>query len=306
MSDTFFSARISGVKKASRAPRFRVTAAAFTHTGRVRPVNEDCIGLAAWQAQASMTSPRFFDQPLGSGFVAIVADGMGGHAAGDVASRYAVRRLTERLPEAATEEETAFAVRQVNAGLYSEMCREPRWAAMGAAVAGLTARPHGITLVNVGDVRIYRAKRRGLVQLSVDDSYDADWEPGSLLPRSGMLTQSLGGAYVFSDIVPHVCSEPCRPGTTYLLCSDGLYEALSAEEMGALIGPDLVRSAQALFDAAMAAESTDNVSIVLVRIKAAARAGARRGRSARRRAARPPHPNPRPSRGKGIYRRRRK
>jgi len=172
-------------------------------------------------------------------------------------------------------------VRQVNAGLYSEMCREPRWAAMGAAVAGLTARPHGITLVNVGDVRIYRAKRRGLVHLSVDDSYDADWEPGSLLPRSGMVTQSLGSVYVFSDIVPHVCSEPCRPDTTYLLCSDGLYEALSAEEMGALIGPDLVRSAQALFDAAMAAASSDNVSIILLRVKAAPKAGAKRRRSGR-------------------------
>lgn len=294
------------MKKASRAPRFRVTAAAFTHTGRVRPVNEDCIGLAAWQAQASMTSPRSFDQPLGRGFVAIVADGMGGHAAGDVASRYAVRRLAECLPEAATEEDTAFAVRQVNAGLYAEMCREPRWAAMGAAVAALTARPHGITLVNVGDVRIYRAKRRGLVQLSVDDAFDREWESGSLLPRSGMLTQSLGGVNVFSDIVPHVCLEPCRPGATYLLCSDGLYEALSAEEMGALIGPDLARSAQALFDAAMAAASTDNVSIILVRVRAAPRAGARRWRSARRRAARPPRPGPLPQRGEGIYRRRRK
>jgi protein phosphatase len=253
-----------------------------------------------------MTSPRFFDQPLGGGFVAIVADGMGGHSAGDVASEYAVKRLAERLPGAATEGETAFAMRQVNAGLYSEMCREPRWAAMGSAVAGLVARPHGITLVNVGDVRIYRAKGRGLVQLSVDDSLDADWEPGSLIPRSGMLTQSLGGVYVFADIVPHVCSEPCRPGATYLLCSDGLYEALSAEEMSALIGPDLVRSAQALFDAAMAAESTDNVSIILVRIRAASRTGARRRRSAGRRAARPPHPGPLPQRGEGIHRRRRK
>lgn len=225
--------------------------------------------MGGWRAQAGMQAPRLFEQPIEPEFVALVADGMGGHAAGDVASQYITKRLAELLPEAATEEEIAFAVRRVNTGLFAEMCREPRWAAMGSAVAGLVARSDGVIVFNVGDVRIYRLTGRRLVQLTVDDALDFAWQHGSLLPRSGVLTQCLGGVSGFSDIAPHVYREACGAGATYLLCSDGLYEALAAEEMAALIGPDLVRSTQALFDAAMAAVSTDNVSIILVRLEAA-------------------------------------
>lgn len=267
------------MKKLRRAPKLRVTAAAFTHAGYVRPVNEDCVGIGGWCGQANMESPRLFEQPLESEFIALIADGMGGHAAGDVASRYATRKLAKALPGAATEKEIAFAVRRVNVGLCAEMCREPRWAGMGTAVAGLAIRPHGVTVFNVGDVRVYRIRKRGLAQLTVDDSLDSGWQPGSLLSRSGILTQCLGGVSGFSDIEPHLCRETCRAGSTYLMCSDGLYEALAADEMAALIGPDLVRSTQALFDAAMAAHSTDNVSIVLVRLEAARKRGVRRRRS---------------------------
>lgn len=264
------------------APGLRVTAAAFTHTGCVRPINEDCIGVGGWHVQADMESPRLFEQPLARGFVALIADGMGGHAAGDIASRYVTRHLAKLLPETATPDEIAFALRRVNVGLCAEMCREPRWAGMGAAVAGLLTRPDGVTVFNVGDVRVYRAGSYGFVQLSVDDAPDSEWQPGSLVPRSGILTQCLGGAIGFSDIAPHVCREDCSAGSTYLLCSDGLYEALTVEEMAALIGPDLPRSAQALFDAAMAAASTDNVSIILVRLEAVYRRSARTRKSAKR------------------------
>ena len=225
-----------------------------------------------------MQSPRVFEHTLEPGFIAIVADGMGGHPVGHIASQYATRRLAELLPEARTEQETAFAVRQANAGLFAEMCREPRWATMGTAVAGLTIRAGMVTAFNVGDVRAYRVAKDGLVQLGEDDSMDPDWEPGSLLPRSGMLTQCLGGAPVFSDIVPHVSQEPCRAGSTYLLCSDGVHEVLAADAMAALIGSDLARSAQELFDAAMEAASTDNASIVLIRVEAMGRRDSTRRR----------------------------
>lgn len=225
-----------------------------------------------------MDAPRLFEQPLEPGFFALVADGMGGHAAGDVASRYATDHLAKLLPGANRQDDIGFAVRQVNVGLCAEMCREPRWLGMGTAVAGLMALRGGIAMFNVGDVRIYRIKKGELVQLTVDDSLDATWEPGSWMPRSGTLTQCLGGISGFLDIAPHLYREPCRAGSTYLLCSDGLYESLRAEEMAALIGPDLVRSAQALFDVAMAAASSDNVSIILVRLEAARKRRARRRR----------------------------
>lgn len=228
-----------------------------------------------------MQSPQVFEHTLDAAFLAIVADGMGGHPVGHIASQYATRRLAELLPQARTEQETAFAVRQVNAGLFAEMCREPRWATMGTAVAGLTIGAGMVTAFNVGDVRAYRVAKDGLVQLGKDDSMDPDWEPGALLPRSGMLTQCLGGAPVFSDIVPHVSQEPCRAGSTYLLCSDGVHEVLAANKIAALIGSDLALSTMELFEAAMEAASTDNASIVLVRVAAAPRRGSPRRRTAK-------------------------
>ena len=166
------------MKKAGRASKGRVAAAAFTHAGRLRTVNEDCIAVGEWRAQKDMRSPRYFEQTLEAGFVALVADGMGGHPAGDIASQYATRRLAQLLPGTGTEQEMAFAVRQANAGLYAEMCREPRWSAMGTAVAGLVIQAGRVMVLNVGDVRAYRINRGRLAQLSVDDGMDPDWQPG--------------------------------------------------------------------------------------------------------------------------------
>jgi len=246
-----------------------VTAAALTHPGRVREANEDCVAVGSWHSQAEMQSPQLFEHRLETGFVAIVADGMGGHPAGHIASEYATKRLAELLPEAETKRDIAFAVRQANATLFLEMCREPHREAMGTAVAGLTILDGNVTVFNVGDVRAYRLDRGELVQLSVDDTMDPGWEPGAFLPRSGMLTQCLGGMPDFSDITPHVDREPYRAGATYMLCSDGLHEVLARDEIIALIGPDLEQSAKALFQAAIDAASTDNVSIILVRAEPA-------------------------------------
>jgi len=242
----------------------------------VRTVNEDCIAVGEWCAQKDMRSPQCFEQTPATGLVALVADGMGGHPAGDVASQYATRRLAELLPETRTEQEMAFAVRQANAGLYAEMCREPRWAAMGTAVAGLMIHAGHVMVFNVGDVRAYRINSGRLAQLSVDDGMDPDWQPGSLLPRSGMLTQCLGGLNRFLDVTPHVRCEPCRAGDIYLICSDGLHEVLAADDIAALIDSDLASSTQELFDAAIEAGSTDNISIVLVRVEPARKRHSRR------------------------------
>jgi len=119
---------------------------------------------------------------------------------------------------------------------------------------------------NVGDSRAYRVDERALVQLSVDDSEDRDWKPGSLFARSGMLTQCFGGHARFSAIRPHLHVEPCVAGSTYLLCSDGLYETLDEDQILELIGGDLKASVEGIFRAALGHYASDNVTVALVRI----------------------------------------
>jgi serine/threonine protein phosphatase PrpC len=251
-----------------------VEAAALTHRGAVRARNEDCLAVDGWIAQEDMLAARVISQALDAPFVCIVADGMGGHPAGDVASRLAAECLAKMLAEV-PQERIGAALRQINTQFYAVMQRFPQCSGMGTVVSGLVARPQGVAVFNVGDSRAYRIADGRLEQLSVDDSADADWETGGFVRRSGMVTQSLGGAWEYMDIEPHLRVEPCRPGSTYLLCSDGLYDALAPEEIAALIGPDLAASANSLFEAAMAARARDNVSLALVRIGALKQEAAR-------------------------------
>ncbi|MCX7961829.1 MAG: protein phosphatase 2C domain-containing protein [Burkholderiales bacterium] len=254
-----------GETRSSDGRRLRIEAAALTHRGAVRARNEDCVAVNGWIAQQDMPAARVFARPLEAPFVCLVADGMGGHPAGDVASRLAAESLAKMLV-AEPEDGIGAALRQVNAQFYAVMQRYPIWAGMGTVVAGLVARAEGITVFNVGDSRAYRVAEGRLEQLSVDDTADGEWDAGGFLLRSGMVTQAIGGAWEFADIEPHLYDEPCRPGSTYLLCSDGLYDALSSEEIAALIGADLAVSVNALFEAALAAPARDNVSLALVRI----------------------------------------
>lgn len=254
--------------RAAGSEALRVEAAALTHRGAVRAVNEDCLALGSWVAQEDMSEARVFSQALDAPFVCVVADGMGGHPAGDLASRLAAECLAKMLAEAPPER-IAATLRQVNTRFYAVMERFPGCTGMGTVVAGLVVRPGGVAVFNVGDSRAYRVAGATLVQLSVDDSAEAEYEPGACTRRSGMVTQSLGGAWELVDIEPHLHLEPCRPGSTYLLCSDGLYDALAPQEIAARIGADLAASANSLLASAIEASARDNVSLALVRISAA-------------------------------------
>ena len=242
-----------------------IEAAGITHRGAVRENNEDCIAIGYWVSQESMESARGFQHALDTPFACIVADGMGGHNDGEQASLLVARSLARRLP-AFGPEKIAASVRAVNAELYAHTGENPALAGMGSTVVGLAVHGASLAIFNVGDSRAYRIEDRGLVQLSVDDSMVKDWRPGSTFARSSMLTQCFGGRPTFTDIEPHLHVEPCVPGGTYLLCSDGLYETLAEARLVNLIGADLQSSAEALLRAALEQLARDNVTIALVRV----------------------------------------
>jgi serine/threonine protein phosphatase PrpC len=239
-------------------------AAGITHRGTVRDNNEDCIAIGFWVSQETMESARHFEHALDEPFVGIVADGMGGHNDGERASLLVGRGLARRLLAAGPGNIRA-AVRAVNAELFAEVRSNPELAGMGSTAVGLAAHQGRLAIFNVGDSRAYKLGESGLMQLSVDDSLQPNWKPGTGAERSTKLLQCFGGRSTFTDVEPHVVLEPCAPGATYLLCSDGLYETLTEEEMAALIGKDLVTSAEALLRAALEKNARDNVTVALVR-----------------------------------------
>ena len=242
-----------------------IEAAGITHRGTVRENNEDCLAIGYWVSQETLESARSFHHELDLPFVCVVADGMGGHNDGEQASLLVARGIARRLP-AFGPEKIAASVRAVNAELYAHVGENPALAGMGSTAVGLAVHGTSLAIFNVGDSRAYKVVERGLAQLSVDDSFVQNWKPGAGIARSTKLTQCFGGRPTFTDVEPHMHVEPCVPGSTYLLCCDGLYETLPEEQIAALIGADVQGSVEALLRAALEQRAKDNVTIALIRV----------------------------------------
>jgi protein phosphatase len=243
----------------------RIEGAGITHVGTVRGNNQDCIAVSFWASQDTMETARAFEHELDLPFACIVCDGMGGHNHGERASLLVAKSLMRRIVTLGLTG-IANSVRAVNAELFAQVREHPELAGMGSTAVGLAAHEKRLVVFNVGDSRAYKVGERGLMQLSTDDTPIPSWKLGSGQERSTKLLQCFGGRTTFTDIEPNVHLEPCTPGSTYLLCCDGLYETLTEEEMAALIGADLKASAEALLRAALEKQARDNVTIALVRV----------------------------------------
>ncbi len=187
---------------------FSVRHAALTDRGQVRSRNEDAVRVEP--------GDRLF----------VVADGMGGHPAGDVASALAVEVVCERLagldPEAgAAEAREAMRVAVAEAGrrIVEEGRRDPERRGMGTTLTALLLRDGRWSVGHVGDSRGYLVRDRELDQVTVDHT---------VFPGSNTLTRALG---TDDDPEPDVYQGELRDGDLFLLCSDGLNKVFGDEEL---------------------------------------------------------------------------
>ena len=238
------------------APSIEVTA--FTHRGLLREHNEDSITIAGWVSDVAMSGLRRSRHELAAPLLCAVADGMGGHAAGEIASRYAIKRLAAEPFAAAEASAVAAALAAVNAELYQTMRSDRSLAGMGTTVAGLLLAAGRALWFNIGDSRIYRHRDGSLRQLSIDDV------PAGA--RSGIITQSLGGALAFAPVDPHIGVGDLEIPSRWLICSDGLTDMVDAAEIEHCMAGSDEHAAGRLFEAAMAAGGADIISIVLASV----------------------------------------
>jgi PPM family protein phosphatase len=246
----------------------RLRAAAFTHQGAVRLNNEDTIAVGGWITRDPMAAPVVLEHDAAAGLICLVADGMGGHAAGEIASRAVAEHLSRRAAEATDDAALAALLRDADAELFALMREQPAWRGMGTTVAGISVAPERVLAFNVGDSRVYRIADGVLVQLSTDDTPGPKLADGrTAAMTSNLITQSLGGAWQRTRIDPHVLSEPLEDSARYLICSDGLTDLLDRPTMEGLLGDNDVAAVEALFEAAMALGGDDNVSLILLRFE---------------------------------------
>src|ERR687892_1570955 len=141
--------------RAMTAP-IHLRATAFTHQGVVRPGNEDTIAVGDWIRRLPMAAPAVLEHQIAAPLICLVADGMGGHAAGEVASRAVAEHLSRRAVEAVDEAAMAALLCDADAELRALMREHPAWRGMGTTVAGIGVSPEHAIAFNIGDSRVYR------------------------------------------------------------------------------------------------------------------------------------------------------
>lgn len=235
-------------------------AGAATDVGRVRDHNEDSLLVTA--------------------SVFAVADGMGGHAAGEVASRI----VTETLEELAERDrivpdDIVAALALANTRLLESAARHPEQTGMGTTATGLSVVSAGGSdhwaVFNVGDSRVYRLVDAELNLVTVDHSEVQEMIDAGLLtaeqaarhPLRNIVTRSLGTEVT---PVPDLWVFPPSPGERFVICSDGLSNELSREEIRRVVVEvdDPQQAAVALVAAAVEAGGRDNVTTIVVALDA--------------------------------------
>ena len=234
-----------------------------TDVGRQRSRNED-------QFLVSMERNLF-----------AVADGMGGHAAGDVASRTAIETLDRLVADggdargmADREAQLIEAMRAANAAILEDAAREPERSGMGTTLTIFTIVPEeqARLIVHVGDSRAYLLRDGQLSQLTTDHT----WVQRQV--EMGKLSRRRARVHPYSSVLTHALGVPdeeridsltgqIREGDLYLLCTDGLSTVLEDETIEDVLraGTDLRTAASDLIDTANQAGGPDNITVVLVR-----------------------------------------
>lgn len=242
------------------APRFDFVSGAATHVGRVRKLNEDSYldraDLGLWA----------------------VADGMGGHDAGDHASRLTVAALGEiPLPSGAPAflSSVKVALHTANAELRREAAGRGPGRIIASTVVTLLTYGQHYACVWAGDSRLYRLREETLQQISRDHSHVQELVEVQLLspqearnhPYSNVVTRAVGAA---DELELETCHDRLRPGDLFLLCSDGLSKEVEDDEIRAiLMRESLFDAPYALIESALAHGGSDNVTVVAVQCRAA-------------------------------------
>jgi serine/threonine protein phosphatase PrpC len=238
----------------------RYTAAAVSDRGRKRPSNEDAYGFS-----------------IEAG-VYLVCDGMGGAAAGEVASTIAVDEILRLLTRRTEEKESPLpdaaqsAISEANEAIFTRAQRNHRLSGMGTTLVALATRERRVWVLNVGDSRCYRLRQNKLEQLSRDHSLvEEQVRLGRMTPREALhsplknvITRALGTQ---SQVTPDVFEFEAEPGDLFLLCSDGLTRELSDSVIQDLLNKDHALETQSarLVEAAKKAGGHDNITCLLVR-----------------------------------------
>ncbi len=246
----------------------KLKSSALSDVGLVRQNNEDVCG--------ELPECRFY----------VIADGMGGHQAGEVAAKTAVDTLLHIVksgnakhifnsPLADTFNFLKNAIELVNAAVFEKGKTSVQWKGMGTTLCFLFFHEQGLIYGHVGDSRIYRLRDHKLEQLTKDHSLIRE-----LVEHGQLSERQIGDYYIYKNIITKaVGTEPSveptmkiaeiQPHDTYLLCTDGLTDLIPAPEIESILNfhTSLSEASATLIQAAKVRGAHDNVSVLLVNVE---------------------------------------
>ncbi len=253
--------------------RFDIEFAAVTDIGKIREKNEDNVLISS-------------NLSLG-----IVADGMGGHSAGEVASNIAVSVLAEtvrkvnngqlKIPDSFlpklddTERKMLMAANLANIAIYSTAQSSDLYKMMGTTLTGVIFDRNYAITVHVGDSRLYLFRDNKIVQITTDHSLANEQVRRGLLTRAeadrskiqNVLTRAMG---IKKNIEFDLLKFPVKPGDEILLCSDGLYKGLHESDIADILRDgkemSIVKLCKQLVQISNEKDGQDNISAVLIKI----------------------------------------
>lgn len=219
----------------------------------------------------------------------IVADGMGGHAHGEMAAELGIATMQRYIESSRDGLDVTWpfgynfdlpiesnlmitAVQLANRQVWRQAEQAPEFAGMGTTIAAALVTDHNVTIGNVGDSRVYLCRGGALRQLSTDDTWvkavagrTTGHLDASTHPLRSFLTQAAGS----KDLVDvHISEEQLNAGDLILICSDGLHAMVPDEQIAPLIvpGQPLSDTAASLIQSAKSAGGLDNIAVVLIEV----------------------------------------
>ena len=252
---------------------FDIEFAAVTDIGKIREKNEDSVLISS---------------ELGLG---VVADGMGGHSAGEIASNIAVHVLEETIRKVNNgalkmpdnflpkldkiERKLLMAANLANAAIYTTAQASVVYKMMGTTLTGVTFDGDNAVAVHVGDSRIYLYRDKKLVQVTTDHSLAMEHVRRGLLTKAeadkskiqNVLTRAMG---IKKNVEFDLLKFPVKIGDIMVLCSDGLYKGLTEKQMQELLekgqNTPLVKLCKQLVRVSNDNDGQDNISTVMIKI----------------------------------------
>ena len=233
---------------------------AATDVGKVRKVNQDCVFSSTVPVGCL---PNLF----------IVADGMGGHKAGDIASRLTVDSVVDKLSKVNSKDYISVitdTIIKVNKEVIDKAAESQDYAGMGTTLVVATVFDNILKVANVGDSRLY-VVGEDIIQITRDHSLveemvingQLDRADARVDKRKNIITRAIGGE---SKVEAEMFSVELKPEDKILMCSDGLSNMVDDTEILEIINrePDIEKAARMLIDAANENGGKDNISVVIV------------------------------------------